>query len=77
MATRPAHVIITAVLCCAVLCCAVLCCAVCCALCGPLCSPRDVQEKWFAAQIDLAEELGRPLFMHCREATERFAKIYK
>ena len=31
-------------------------------------SPRDVQLRWFAAQVDLAIELGMPLFVHEREA---------
>lgn len=38
-------------------------------------SPPDVQEVWFAAQVRLALELGKPLFMHCRDAGERFAAI--
>ncbi len=38
-------------------------------------SPPDVQEKWFALQVRLAMELGKPLFMHCRDAGERFAAI--
>jgi TatD DNase family protein len=29
-------------------------------------SPPDVQEQWFAAQVALALELRKPLFMHCR-----------
>jgi Tat protein secretion system quality control protein TatD with DNase activity len=40
-------------------------------------SPPDVQELWFAAQVDMAEELGMPLFMHCRDAGERFAAILR
>ena len=40
-------------------------------------SPPEAQERWFAAQIELAEELGLPLFMHCRDAGERFAHIYR
>jgi len=38
-------------------------------------SPPDVQEEWFAAQVRLALELRKPLFMHCRDAGERFAAI--
>lgn len=38
-------------------------------------SPPDVQEEWFAAQVRLALELGKPLFMHCRDAGEKFAAI--
>jgi len=36
-----------------------------------------VQERWFAAQIELAEELQLPLFLHCRDAGDRFAEILK
>ena len=35
-------------------------------------SPRDVQERWFAAQIALACELQLPLYMHERDAHVRF-----
>ncbi len=35
-------------------------------------SPRDVQERWFAAQIELACEVGLPLYMHERDAHDRF-----
>ncbi|GLI68941.1 hypothetical protein VaNZ11_013370, partial [Volvox africanus] len=38
-------------------------------------SPPDVQEKWFEAQVLLAKELRRPLFMHCRDAGEQFTNI--
>jgi len=38
-------------------------------------SPRREQEKWFEAQVVLAEELQMPLFMHEREARERFCRI--
>jgi TatD DNase family protein len=38
-------------------------------------SPRPVQEKVFAAQLELAVELGMPVFMHERDAHERFAAI--
>ena len=31
-------------------------------------SPRDLQEKWFRAQIDLALTLNKPLIIHSREA---------
>jgi TatD DNase family protein len=40
-------------------------------------SPRPLQEKWFEAQVALAEELGRPLFLHERDAQERFCAILK
>jgi len=38
-------------------------------------SPRDAQERWFGLQVRLAIELGKPLFMHCRDAGERFAAV--
>jgi TatD DNase family protein len=38
-------------------------------------SPRSDQEKWFAAQVDLAEELQMPLFLHERDAHQRFREI--
>ena len=38
-------------------------------------SPRPVQERWFAAQIELAIELKRPLFLHEREAHGRFKAL--
>lgn len=31
-------------------------------------SPRDLQDKWFRAQIGLALELGKPLIIHSRQA---------
>ena len=34
-------------------------------------SPRDVQERWFTAQIELGAELSRPLFVHDRQAYDR------
>ncbi|GLC35822.1 hypothetical protein PLESTB_000497900 [Pleodorina starrii] len=40
-------------------------------------SPPDVQERWFEEQVLLAKELRRPLFMHCRDAGERFAEILR
>jgi TatD DNase family protein len=40
-------------------------------------SPRPQQEKWFEAQIALAEELQMPLFMHERDAQDRFCAILK
>lgn len=43
----------------------------------PCCRPQDVQERWFAAQIELAEELQLPLFLHCRDAWQRFAEILR
>ena len=38
-------------------------------------SPRDCQERAFEAQIELAAELRMPLFMHERDASERFIAI--
>lgn len=33
-------------------------------------SPRDVQKKWFARQVELACELGMPIIIHDRDAHE-------
>ena len=38
-------------------------------------APRDAQERAFAAQLELAAETGLPLFLHERDAFERFAAI--
>ena len=38
-------------------------------------SPHPDQEKWFTAQLDLACELDKPLFLHSRDAHPRFAEI--
>ncbi len=38
-------------------------------------SPRPVQDRWFEAQIELACELGLPLFLHERDAHERFCAL--
>ena len=38
-------------------------------------SPRPSQERAFEAQIELAIELGMPLFMHERDASERFVAL--
>jgi TatD DNase family protein len=38
-------------------------------------SPRPVQERWFEAQIELACELELPLFLHERDAHQRFVEI--
>ncbi|MGH8765698.1 MAG: TatD family hydrolase, partial [Burkholderiales bacterium] len=40
-------------------------------------SPHPVQEKWFEAQIELAVEIKKPLFLHSRDAFESFAQILK
>ena len=38
-------------------------------------SPRDVQERWFEAQLELAAELRLPVFLHERDASERMLAI--
>ena len=38
-------------------------------------SPADAQEKWFEAQLELASGLDLPLFLHQRDAHERFIAI--
>lgn len=38
-------------------------------------SPRPSQERWFAAQLELAVELAMPVFLHERAAHERFVAI--
>jgi len=38
-------------------------------------SPRPLQEQWFAAQVALAEEVQLPLFLHERDAHQRFCEI--
>jgi TatD DNase family protein len=38
-------------------------------------SPRPQQEKWFETQVALAEELQMPLFLHERDAQQRFCEI--
>lgn len=38
-------------------------------------SPRDVQKLWFEKQIELAEELNMPLFLHERAAFKDFYDI--
>ncbi len=40
-------------------------------------SPHPDQEKWFVAQAELGRELGKPLFLHSRDAHPRFAEILK
>jgi TatD DNase family protein len=40
-------------------------------------SPRSVQEDWFEQQIQLACQLKLPLFLHERDAHERFVAILK
>jgi TatD DNase family protein len=38
-------------------------------------SPRPDQEKCFVAQLELGSQLGKPLFLHSRDAYPRFAEI--
>ncbi len=40
-------------------------------------SPRDVQERWFAAQLELAAERRLPVFLHERDAHARFLAILR
>jgi TatD DNase family protein len=40
-------------------------------------SPHPDQEKWFVAQVELGLELGKPLFLHSRDAHPRFSEILK
>ncbi|TAN48857.1 MAG: hydrolase TatD [Betaproteobacteria bacterium] len=40
-------------------------------------SPHPDQERWFLAQLELACELGKPLFLHSRDAHPRFAGILR
>ncbi|HKU45574.1 MAG TPA: TatD family hydrolase, partial [Burkholderiales bacterium] len=40
-------------------------------------SPHPDQEKWFVAQLELGLEIGKPLFLHSRDAHPRFAGILK
>jgi TatD DNase family protein len=38
-------------------------------------SPKDQQLKYFEAQLDLAVEIGLPLFLHSRAASEDFERL--
>ena len=40
-------------------------------------SPHPDQEKWFLAQLELAIEVKKPLFLHSRDAFPRFPEILK
>jgi TatD DNase family protein len=40
-------------------------------------SPHPDQEKWFVAQIELAKEIAKPLFLHSRDAHPKFSEILK
>ncbi|HEX5056311.1 MAG TPA: TatD family hydrolase [Gammaproteobacteria bacterium] len=38
-------------------------------------SPRQVQERCFSAQLEIACEIGKPVFLHERDAHDRFVAI--
>ena len=38
-------------------------------------SPRDAQRRAFAAQLELAAEVGKPVFLHQRDAHEEFVAM--
>ena len=38
-------------------------------------SPQDLQRKWFEAQVELAQRIDMPLFLHEREAHEDLCNI--
>ncbi len=40
-------------------------------------SPRDVQRRAFARQLDLAARIGKPVFLHQRDAHEDFVSILR
>jgi TatD DNase family protein len=40
-------------------------------------SPHPDQEKWFVAQLELGMALGKPLFLHSRDAHPRFSQIVR
>jgi TatD DNase family protein len=40
-------------------------------------SPHPDQERWFVAQLELGRQLGKPLFLHSRDAHPRFAEILR
>ncbi len=40
-------------------------------------SPHPDQEQWFAAQVALACELKKPLFLHSRDAQEKFIGVLR
>src|SRR5918992_3880237 len=40
-------------------------------------SPHPDQERWFVAQLELGLSLGKPLFLHSRDAHPRFYEILK
>jgi TatD DNase family protein len=40
-------------------------------------SPKEVQEKWFIRQLEIADELNLPLIFHERDSKGRFLEILK
>lgn len=40
-------------------------------------APRDVQTRWFEAQLQLAGELDLPVVVHCREAEEEMIPLVR
>lgn len=40
-------------------------------------SPHPDQERWFAAQVELACEIDKPLFLHSRDAWPRFCGVLR
>lgn len=40
-------------------------------------SPQDVQRKWFRKQLELADKLQMPVFLHDRESYNDFSKILR
>lgn len=40
-------------------------------------SPKETQLKYFEAQLDLAMELGMPLFLHSRACSEDFERLLR
>ena len=40
-------------------------------------SPHPDQEKWFLKQVELSFEIGKPLFLHSRDAFPKFFEILK
>jgi TatD DNase family protein len=40
-------------------------------------SPKEVQEKWFVRQLEIADELNLPLIFHERDSKGRFLEILK
>lgn len=40
-------------------------------------SPKEIQEKWFSRQLEIADELNLPLIFHERDSKGRFLEILK